>query len=79
MLLEIRAETDKTSGLMERVVSQTADVVMAMGTLDGHFTDISTSVTHSARALGDMEDSLKQYNHTTNEISGSVSQIRDSL
>lgn len=79
MLLEIRGETDKTSALMERVVAQTADVVAAMGELDGHFTDISTSVTHSAHALGDMEDSLKQYNSTTNEISTSVSQIRDSL
>lgn len=79
MLLEIRSETDKTSGLMERVVSQTADVVVAMGELDEHFTEISTSVTRSAHALGEMEDSLKQYNHTTNEISRSVSQIRDSL
>ncbi|QQK59163.1 methyl-accepting chemotaxis protein [Shewanella sp. LC6] len=79
MLLEIRAETDKSSALMERVVLQTADVVGAMGELDGHFTDISTSVTRSAHALGDMEDSLKQYNHTTNEISNSVAQIRDSL
>lgn len=79
MLLEIRAETDKSSALMERVVLQTADVVGAMGELDGHFTDISTSVTRSAHALGDMEESLKQYNHTTNEISNSVAQIRDSL
>lgn len=79
MLLEIRAETDKSSALMERVVLQTADVVGAMGELDGHFTDILTSVTRSAHALGDMEDSLKQYNHTTNEISNSVAQIRDSL
>lgn len=79
MLLEIRAETDKSSALMERVVLQTADVVGAMGELDGHFTDISTSVTCSAQALGDMEESLKQYNHTTNEISNSVAQIRDSL
>ncbi|EGM70456.1 methyl-accepting chemotaxis protein [Shewanella sp. HN-41] len=79
MLLEIRSETDKTSGLMERVVSQTADVVTAMGRLDEHFAEISTSVTHSAHALGDMENSLKQYNNTTNDISCSVSQIRDSL
>ncbi|MGL4219266.1 MAG: methyl-accepting chemotaxis protein, partial [Shewanella sp.] len=79
MLLEIRAQTDKSSALMERVVLQTADVVRAMAALDSHFTDISTSVTHSAHALGDMEGSLKQYNHTTNEISTSVAQIRDSL
>ncbi|MCS6121520.1 methyl-accepting chemotaxis protein [Shewanella baltica] len=79
MLLEIRSETDKTSGLMERVVTQTADVVAAMGELDAHFTEISASVTQSAHALGDMEDSLKQYNNTTNDISRSVTQIRDSL
>ncbi|GIU08975.1 methyl-accepting chemotaxis protein [Shewanella morhuae] len=79
MLLEIRSETDKTSGLMERVVTQTADVVAAMGELDEHFTDISISVTQSAQALEDMEDSFKQYNNTTNDISRSVTQIRDSL
>ena len=78
MLLEIRSETDKTSGLMERVVTQTTDVVAAMGELDEHFTDISISVTQSAQALEDMEDSFKQYNNTTNDISRSVTQIRDS-
>lgn len=79
MLLEIRSEADKTSGVMERVVAKTADVVGAMEVLDTQFVQISTAVTDSALALGDMEESLKQYNYTTNEISSSVTQIRDSL
>ncbi|NMH65821.1 methyl-accepting chemotaxis protein [Shewanella salipaludis] len=79
MLSSMHTETDRTSALMEQVVGQTADAVSAMELLDARFTEIASSVVQSANALAEMEEALKEYTSTTNDISGAISQIRDSL
>ena len=79
MLLEVSAETDRTSGLMEQVVKRTTQTVDVMGKLDVSFNQISSSIAQSADSLSQMEESLKESTNTTHEISGSVGRIHESL
>ncbi|MFT5705515.1 MAG: methyl-accepting chemotaxis protein [Shewanella sp.] len=79
MLLEVSAETDRTSGLMEQVVKRTMQTVDVMAKLDVSFNQISSSIALSADSLSQMEESLKESTNTTHEISGSVGRIHESL
>lgn len=79
MLLEVSDETDRTSALMEQVVSRTSQTVDVMARLDVSFNQISLSVAQSADSLSQMEEALKESTNTTHEISDSVGQIRESL